>query len=110
MKKHGSSLLNAFMKTIKESQVSKDCKMLLDINRLPNWRNNVLKGWFRAFNEPSGKERAVDTGTPGLSDRSAILPDGKTCEKNNAPYICVSSWIELAEYLEILGFLRIRIQ
>lgn len=133
MNKSPISFLNAFLKTVKESQVSKDCKELLDLNGLPNWRNNVLKGWFRAYNEPPGKERAVDTGTAGLSDRSTILPDGRTlyietkrpkgekqsqeqigfekmCIDNNAPYICVRSWLELAEYLDILGYLKVRIQ
>lgn len=119
-------------KDVKENQVEKETIELLILNKIPTWKNAVLHGLFRAFDEKPGNERPVKTGTSGLADRSALLPNGKTlyweakrtiggvqskdqiefealCNEFNAPYLIVSHWMDMAEYLDALGYLIIKL-
>jgi len=104
---------------LKESATSKEIKEYLDLNQLINWRNNVLTGFFRPSKKV--KEYWIISGTPGLSDRSCLLPNGQTiyievkkpsggkqletqkdfekdCIKNNVPYIIARSSKDVSDF------------
>ena len=107
----------------KENAVDKEIIKFLNDNRMVNWRNQVLKGWYRP--KKTVKEYWIEQGTDGLADRAALLPDGRTlyieakrksggrqektqidfereCIKRNVPYVLVRSAKEVSDYLKIL--------
>jgi len=121
------------LKSVKENPVARDCKQLLKINGIEHWRVNVLHGKFQGFKEKTW--RVIKTGIKGHSDMVFPLHDGsgKTCYietkrpvggvqsqdqkdfeamciKWDMPYYIVSSWLDLAEILEIYGMLKIKIK
>jgi hypothetical protein len=55
---------------IGETSIDNAIEQVLDAWNLKHWRNQVFKGRV--------KNGWLETGIPGLPDRSAILPDGKT--------------------------------
>jgi len=85
------------------------------------WRSQVLRGFFRP--NKKAKEYWIIQGTPGLSDHSVLLCDGKTlyCESKTkrgvhletqkqfkedcfvagAPYVKVRSAKELSDFFKI---------
>lgn len=107
----------------KENAVDREIIKFLNDNGIPNWRNQVIEGWYRPNKKV--KEYWIKQGTDGLSDRSALLPDGRTlyieekrklggkqektqidfereCIKRNVPYVLARSAKDVSNYLKIL--------
>lgn len=113
-----------------ETQISKEIGDFLTLNRVPNWRCQVLVGMFKGH----GQKRwyHVETGTPGLSDRQFLTDDGSgrtvyleikqpgkdqsevqrdfeaQCVQRNVPYFVARSVQDTAEILEALDMLKVR--
>ena len=102
-----------------ENPIDNAIEQYLNWNNIKNWRSQVLHGWFR--HSKKKKEYWIYQGTPGLGDRQAILPDGKTlyiegkkkdgkqsdsqikfeayCKANNCPYVLAESAKDVSDYL-----------
>lgn len=112
-----------------ENKVYAECELLCKLNGLIHWRNQVLNGFYRPNKKV--KEYWIRQGIKGLADMAILLPNGKTlycetkkkggkqresqkdferdCIKLDVPYIVVDHWQDLSEWLDINGFLKVRI-
>lgn len=115
-----------------ESQTKKDCFELLHINGVKHWPVHSFHGNVKGYGDK--RWRSMKTGCKGISDSQFLLSDGSgrtvylefkklkggrqsddqkafeaDCIKLNVPYILVSHWMDLAEFLEVYGMLKFKL-